>query len=203
MLLGNRSKKCIFWHKANSVCAFLKKAAGAQRCRATYEKPATMAVTGFSIRRHHIKLYKKSEWPNLVTPMVRVARLELTTPWPPVKCATNCATPGYFVRCRVSRGQLVYNSMGFWKMQPLIAKKSKNFLRPNQRANCLIASWQTGENRVPCQIVKKGVAGTILCIRWRQYGLCPASDWNGETFAAMHGIDAKASPFLRLARKGS
>ena len=29
------------------------------------------------------------------TPMVRVARLELTTPWPPVKCATNCATPGF------------------------------------------------------------------------------------------------------------
>ena len=27
--------------------------------------------------------------------LVRVARLELTTPWPPVKCATNCATPGF------------------------------------------------------------------------------------------------------------
>ena len=51
-----------------------KKTAEAQRCRAIYEKPATMAVTGFSIKRYH-RNYKKSEcnyrtWKDPVISMV-------------------------------------------------------------------------------------------------------------------------------------
>ena len=42
--------------------------------------------------------------------MVRVARLELTASWPPVKRATNCATPGWCVLLNVSLDRIAHQS---------------------------------------------------------------------------------------------
>lgn len=44
-------------------------------------------------------------------------------------------------------------------------------------------------------LTQKGVAGTICVSAFVSTGPGPDADWNGETFASMQGIGAKASLF--------
>ena len=104
--------------------------------------------------------------------LVRVARLELTTPWPPVKCATNCATPGfYFVLC--DSACLEYHSL-YGNASPFFKFLKKFLLRWAQKF-----CWQTAavygiifkclRFKRPCRLMERCPSG------WRNRSWKPAT----------------------------